>query len=268
MSLSARPENVAIVRHALAGLAESLGMDETALADLKTIVTEACTNVVVHAYDGRPGPLEVEASANGNGLEVVVRDHGAGIRPRPIGDETSLRLGLPLIAALASSFELRGGNAGGTEVIMRMEFEHPEGRQEWTARTQESEERNTVISMEAGQIVAPVVSRVMAILAARADLSVDRLSDAVLLGDAISAHPSHVFARGRISLALEEADGRIGLEIGPLVAGGGERMLQAMAIPGLSASLQVLADDVKVEDRTDGQYLLLRIAERSYGSPA
>jgi len=38
MSLPARAENVAVVRHSLAGLAERLGMDEASLADLKTVV--------------------------------------------------------------------------------------------------------------------------------------------------------------------------------------------------------------------------------------
>ena len=43
-----------MVRHALAGLAEEIGMDETGVADLKTVVTEACMNVVVHAYPTGP----------------------------------------------------------------------------------------------------------------------------------------------------------------------------------------------------------------------
>ena len=52
MLLPARAENVAVVRHALAGLAEEIGMDEAGIADLKTVVTEACMNVVAHAYAG------------------------------------------------------------------------------------------------------------------------------------------------------------------------------------------------------------------------
>ena len=55
--LPAKAENVAVVRHALAGLAEEIGMDEAGVADLKTVVTEACMNVVVHAYpDGNRDP--------------------------------------------------------------------------------------------------------------------------------------------------------------------------------------------------------------------
>ena len=84
MSLPAKAENVAVVRHAIAGLAERIGMDEASTADLKTVVTEACMNVVVHAYpEGETGLLEVDAMPDGDGLTVAVRDFGRGISPRP-----------------------------------------------------------------------------------------------------------------------------------------------------------------------------------------
>jgi anti-sigma regulatory factor (Ser/Thr protein kinase) len=41
LTVPAKADNVAVVRHALAGLAERLGMDEAGIADLKTVVTEA-----------------------------------------------------------------------------------------------------------------------------------------------------------------------------------------------------------------------------------
>jgi serine/threonine-protein kinase RsbW len=92
MSLPARAENVAVVRHALAGLADRIGMDEAGVADLKTVVTEACMNVVVHAYpEGQVGVLKIEAEPELEGLTVVVRDFGAGIRPRPDPDRRPLR---------------------------------------------------------------------------------------------------------------------------------------------------------------------------------
>src|SRR5215218_5241808 len=120
MSLPARAENVAVVRHALAGLAEEIGMDEPGVADLKTVVTEACMNVVVHAYEGEPGPLNIEAEPDLDGLTVLVRDSGVGIRPRPESESSSLRLGLSLIAALSSRFSFSGGLDRGTEVEMHM----------------------------------------------------------------------------------------------------------------------------------------------------
>ena len=48
--LSNRPENVALVRQALGGVAASVGIHEALLADIKTAVSEACNNVVLHAY--------------------------------------------------------------------------------------------------------------------------------------------------------------------------------------------------------------------------
>ena len=84
MLLPAKAENVAVVRHALAGLAEEIGMDEPGIADLKTVVTEACMNVVVHAYEGEPGPLDGRGKARCRGphRRRPRRGHaGSGRRP-------------------------------------------------------------------------------------------------------------------------------------------------------------------------------------------
>src|SRR5712671_6570806 len=119
MALPAKAENVAVVRHAVAGLGERLGMDEASIADLKTVVTEAAMNVVVHAYPGgEAGPLSVDAVAEEEGLTVEIRDYGTGIRPRPDADRPTLRIGLTLIAALSSSFEISGGIGRGTVIRM------------------------------------------------------------------------------------------------------------------------------------------------------
>ena len=56
ITLPARAENVAVVRHAVGGLGEVLEVDDQTLSDIKLAVTEACTNVVVHAYPERRGP--------------------------------------------------------------------------------------------------------------------------------------------------------------------------------------------------------------------
>jgi serine/threonine-protein kinase RsbW len=124
LRMPARPEGVAVVRQALAGMADALDFDAAVLADMKMAVSEACTNVVVHAYEGEAGTLEVEMHAGETGLTIVVRDHGAGIQPRPARAEPpALGLGLPLIAALSDSFELRGSTGRGTEVRMTFEYD-------------------------------------------------------------------------------------------------------------------------------------------------
>src|SRR5919206_3122748 len=83
LTLPARAENVAVVRHAIGGLGEALDLDPQTLSDVKLAVTEACTNVVVHAYDGGEGPMQVAADVSPEYLSVTVRDEGRGIVPRP-----------------------------------------------------------------------------------------------------------------------------------------------------------------------------------------
>jgi anti-sigma regulatory factor (Ser/Thr protein kinase) len=117
LKLPARAENVAVVRHAFGGFAEALSVDEQTLADIKLAITEACTNVVIHAYDeDEDGSLEVDASIDDRRLTVVIRDEGRGIVPRP--DSPGLGLGLPLIATLAESLELGTNDDDRTEVRM------------------------------------------------------------------------------------------------------------------------------------------------------
>jgi anti-sigma regulatory factor (Ser/Thr protein kinase) len=118
LMMPARAEGVGVVRQALAGMADALDFDAAVVADMKMAVTEACTNVVVHAYEAE-GVLEVDMSADAEGLTIMVRDHGSGMRPQPPRSEPpALGLGLPLIAALSDAFELRGSLGQGTEVRM------------------------------------------------------------------------------------------------------------------------------------------------------
>lgn len=114
--LPARPENVAVVRHALGGFGDAFDISDQALADIKLAVTEACTNVVVHAYPEGEGPLGVSALLDDERLTVVVHDEGRGMLPR--ADSPGLGLGLPLIATLAESLELGTGADDRTEVRM------------------------------------------------------------------------------------------------------------------------------------------------------
>jgi serine/threonine-protein kinase RsbW len=262
MLLPAKPENVAIVRHALAGLAEEIGMDEPGLADLKTVVTEACMNVVVHAYDGRPGPLEVEAKADSDGLTVVVRDEGTGIRPQADDSERdSLRLGLSLIAALSSSFSIAGGLDRGTEITMRVPLQGggADGRGDSVEMKPLPDERTEVV-IDRSELLSPVLARVVGALAARRDLSVDRVSDAVLVTDAIAVAAPERFSDGRVRLGLEERSKGIDLRLGPMEAGAAARIREELEVPDVGGSLEALADGLAVEESDDGEYLVIRFA--------
>ncbi len=123
LSLPARAENVAVVRHALGGLSDACGVSASTLADIKLAVTEACTNVVVHAYPDGEGAMGVTAELHDGTVELVVFDEGRGISPRP--DSPGLGLGLPLIATLAESLELGAANGHGSEVRMSFRLGDP-----------------------------------------------------------------------------------------------------------------------------------------------
>jgi serine/threonine-protein kinase RsbW len=125
LTLPARPENVAVARHAIGGFADVVDMPDQTLADVKLAVTEACTNVVVHAYPDGDGPMGLRASVDEGVLRVIVVDEGRGILPR--ADSPGLGLGLPLIATLAESLELGTGTNEETEVRMSFRLDAAAG---------------------------------------------------------------------------------------------------------------------------------------------
>jgi anti-sigma regulatory factor (Ser/Thr protein kinase) len=262
MSLPARAENVAVVRHALAGFAERIGMDEAGVADLKTVVTEACMNVVVHAYpDGAPGLLEVEATQELDGLTVVIRDYGMGIRPRPGVDRPSLRIGLTLIAALSKSFEIKGGVDRGTEIRMHLPLQAGTASEDAAdASTAAPVAEETEMRVGHPDLVAPILGRALGALAARREVTVDRLSDTMLLSDAISAGAPKGFEDGHVSLSIADREEGVELRVGPMKGGGAERLRASLNLPDVGGSLEALADEVRVEQDDDGEFLVLGIA--------
>jgi serine/threonine-protein kinase RsbW len=263
ISLPARAENVAVVRHAIAGLAEQIGMDEPGIADLKTVVTEACMNVVVHAYpEGEAGLLEVEAVPDQGGLTVAVRDFGRGISPRPGVDRPSLRIGLALIAALSSSFEIRGGVEQGTEIRMHLplrarviaEIEEP------AAPPGPPVPAATELTVGSPELLGPVLSRALTALAARHEITVDRISDAMLLSDAISAAAPAGFTDGQVRLSIADRPEGVELRVGPMASGAAEGLRSSLSLPDVGGSLETLADEVRTEADGHGEYLVVGIA--------
>lgn len=262
MSLPAKAENVAVVRHAIAGLAERIGMDEASTADLKTVVTEACMNVVVHAYgEDETGLLEVEAVPDGDGLTVAVRDFGRGISPRPGVDRPSLRIGLALIAALSSSFEIRGGVERGTEIRMHLPLtSRPIAGPDAERAPGPPVPDATEITVGPPELVGPVLSRALTALAARHEITVDRISDAMLLSDQISAAAPRGFADGHVRLSIADRPEGVELKVGPMESGAAAGLRESLALPDVGGSLETLADEVRTESDGDGEYLVVAIA--------
>ena len=93
--------------------------DRAVLSDIALAVTEATTNVVLHAYRDRehPGSVTIRAERVDSLVCISVLDEGTGLAPRV--DSPGLGLGLGLIAQVADSADVRAPESGGTEVVMR-----------------------------------------------------------------------------------------------------------------------------------------------------
>ena len=258
LTVPARPENVTVIRHAVAALAEKIGMSESRIGDLKTVVTEACMNVVVHAYGDEEGALQVEVTPAPGELSVVVRDFGAGIRPLPEPDpeRSSLRIGLALIAALSTSFEISGGLGRGTEIRMRLAMDEEEIQ--GPRRVEVAPTEATELAVSDPNLIAPVLSSVVGALAARRRVTVDRLGDAVLITDAISEHAPSAFSDGYSIFSVADGDGGIDLRVGPLPPEASRGLREGLSLPELGGSLESLADELLVEQGEDGEYLVVR----------
>jgi len=271
LRLSNRAENVLLVRQALSGLAEAVGLDAIALNDISTAVTEACNNVVLHAYAGGEGPLEVELSTTPEGVEATVRDHGSGIKPGvQAAEEVSGGIGLPVIQALSDSVEFHDVPGGGTEVAMHFEAASTEPLDE--PGSDEGAELEaiehgipgdvTVMTVGPTAVARGVVPRVLSTLAARAYFSTDRISDTQLLADALVAHADDTSSAGHLSVGVSVAPRHLEIRIGPLQAGRANALFGETAMDGLGPVLERLTDGHEVSASGSSEMLDLKLAQR------
>ena len=263
MVLPSRAENVAVVRQALAGAIEVLGLNESRLLDINTAVSEACNNVVVHAYEGGEGPLEIYLCVQDSELEVVVEDDGVGIRPRAPEPGLEVQgLGLSLIQTLSDRVEFLGGIGQGTEV--RMAFSLNGESESWArAKAAATEVREPpgelVIGVTAGPLAAPVLGRVIAMLAARADFSLEGISEAQLVTDSLAANVPRVIVGSKIQLGIDMPPDELVVRVGPLQEGGAHKIMDATPLAELPPVLERLTKEHRVEGSPDGEILSLTI---------
>ena len=117
------------------------------------------------------------------------------------------------------------------------------------------------------ELSGPVLERVVAALAARVDLPVDRLADAQIVSGAIASAASHL-SDGELRLELEGEPRAVILRLGPLPAGAAARVVEDSAVPGVGAIVERLVDRWTVEPADDGQESLLLAIAAGNGSPS
>ena len=133
-----RSANEAVARGAVACFAAQLDPTLEELGDIKTAVSEAVTNAIVHAYPDRLGRIVVKARVlEDNILEISVRDWGKGIddvdRARqPLfttGGEERSGMGFTIMESFMDRLTVRSGQGKGTRVVMRRRIlPRPAGR--------------------------------------------------------------------------------------------------------------------------------------------
>ena len=123
-----RSANEGFARGAVACFAAQLDPTLEELGDIKTAVSEAVTNAIVHAYPDTLGKVVVKAKIlEGNVLEVTVRDWGKGIADvdkarQPLyttGGEERSGMGFTIMESFMDKLTVRSAEGKGTRVTMR-----------------------------------------------------------------------------------------------------------------------------------------------------
>lgn len=255
LDLTSRPQTLTIVRGMLGGVAELLAIDPELLDDLKTAISEACNNVVLHAYGGAAGPMSVGLFIDEQRVRVTVEDRGAGL----IAAEPAEGIGLSVMRALSESVTLESSPGDGTRVEMVFAARRntrpllrapgrPAPEQEWQ-RTGDDE---IVVSLSPVTLLPGVLGRLARTLAATAHFSLDRFSDVYLVTDTLAAHASQAAAGARVHARLAAAERRLELTVGPFRAGASQPLTAAVgeAVP---SPLALLSDEVRIEPDGDGE---------------
>jgi anti-sigma regulatory factor (Ser/Thr protein kinase) len=272
LRLESSPETLTLVRGMLGGVAELLQLDPELLDDLKTAVSEACNNVVMHAYEGAAGPLEVCLFVQPEAIEVIVRDQGRGIPVLTPSDDRLQGVGIPIMRALAQQTAFRPLQDGGTEVWLQF-LSQRDGRplyklpgaatpeDGWSRRL----EADAVVSLSPVLFVGGVLGRLARAMAARARFSLDRFSDVYLVTDAVAAHAMRAASGPRVAFGLSTETRRLELTIGPFRQGTSSDLATG-ASDDVDSALRLLSDELEVraENGTD----LLRIVMLDPGRQA
>ncbi|MBP1988971.1 anti-sigma B factor RsbW [Paenibacillus eucommiae] len=128
MTLPAEAEYLDLVRFTLYGIATRLGFSYEETEDMKVAVSEACNNVVIHAYEpGSSGLIAIRFEPSAEGLRIFVKDEGTSFDTGKLQASTSMHdktlddtqvggLGLYLMQALMDEVEVKSNC--GTEVIL------------------------------------------------------------------------------------------------------------------------------------------------------
>ena len=126
LDFPSRSANEAFARSAVSAFASQLDPTMEELGDIRTAISEAVTNSIVHAYQSELGTIYLRAKITGDKLEIVIRDKGRGIDDvkkarEPLfttgGDDRS-GMSFTIMESFMDKVRVRSKPGGGTVVTM------------------------------------------------------------------------------------------------------------------------------------------------------
>ncbi|GGG57179.1 anti-sigma F factor [Paenibacillus radicis (ex Gao et al. 2016)] len=133
LTFSARSENEAFARVAIASFVSQLDPTLEELNDLKTAVSEAVTNAIIHGYDSDPsGKVTIEASIEGDSVSLIISDNGHGIEDLDLARQPLYTskpelersgMGFTIMENFMDRFEVSSDLGGGTRLSMLKRIE-------------------------------------------------------------------------------------------------------------------------------------------------
>lgn len=128
LEFDAKNVNESFARGVVALFCMELKPTVSEINDIKTAVSEAVTNSIVHGYDNKGGTVVLEAGIKNNVLDVTVTDYGVGINDIDMAlqpffttksDEEHSGMGFTLMDSFMSSLEVEKNKPSGLIVHMR-----------------------------------------------------------------------------------------------------------------------------------------------------
>ncbi|ALS27705.1 anti-sigma F factor [Paenibacillus cisolokensis] len=133
LTFSARSENESFARVAVAAFVSQLDPTMEELNDLKTAVSEAVTNAIIHGYDGDPdGMVTIEVAIEGDTVSIVVIDKGRGIEDLELARQPLYTskpelersgMGFTIMENFMDRFEVSSEPGQGTQIAMTKRIE-------------------------------------------------------------------------------------------------------------------------------------------------
>lgn len=140
--IDSKSENESFARVVVASFVARLDPTLEEIADIKTAVSEAVTNCIIHGYEGKKGKIYIKCTLDGNTLTLLVNDEGVGIEDihkamepmyttKPQLERSGM--GFSFMEAFMDKVEVESAPGEGTTV--RMEKTIGKGRNLWTTQS-------------------------------------------------------------------------------------------------------------------------------------